>query len=311
MRILVTGSDGMLGKAFRHVSKEYPQFEFVFSTRKDTDLTNSDQVKSMYSAHNPDYVVHTAALCGGIGGNERRQADYYYQNILMNSYIIHFASEFGVKKLLASSSTCVFPRDLDSFVESDMHLGPPHDNHFAYAYAKRMLDVQMLAYKRQYGVNYASLVSGNVFGPHDNYDLADGHVTPSLMHKFYLASAQNTNVSIWGDGSAEREFIYSFDLARIYLELLELDDVLPSKILLGSDNKMKINDLVNHMKEISNFKNEIVFDPTQTNGQIKKKSDISLLKSLLPDFKYTDFRESLSDSYEWFRSNYPNVRGIR
>ncbi len=311
MKVLVTGADGMVGKALRHVSKEFPEFTFVFSTREDTNLIIADQVERMFADHKPDYVIHTAALCGGIGGNERRQADYYYHNILMNSYIVHYASAYKVKKLLASSSTCVFPTNLASFTENDMHLGPPHDNHFAYAYAKRMLDIQILAYKRQYGVNYTSLISGNVFGPHDNYDLIDGHVTPSLIHKFYLAKQNNTVVSIWGNGTAEREFIFSYDLARIYLELLKINSDLLKKILVGSDNKMKILDLVNHMKEVSNFKNNIVFDSSQTNGQIKKKSDITLLRSLLPDFKYTEFKKSLSESYHWFANNYPNVRGIK
>lgn len=310
MKILVTGANGMLGMAIREKSKDFSYHEYVFCTRDDADLTNSNQVEQLFKRHRPDYVIHTAAMCGGIGGNENHQADYYYNNILINSNIIHFACMYGVKKLLASSSTCIFSSFLETFNETQIHLGEPHESHFAYAYSKRMIDVQIRAYKKQYGVNYTSLISGNIFGPNDNYSLKNGYVTSSLIHKFFLANKNNTDVIVWGNGTAKREFIYSYDLAEIYLSLLDLQQELPNRILVGNEKEISIKDLLDTLCKISNFKNNIVFDKEQSNGQIRKKSDISLLKSLLPNFKHTNFEFALKQSYDWFSDNYPNIRGF-
>jgi GDP-L-fucose synthase len=310
MKVLITGADGMVGMALRAVSKDFSHHDCIFCTRDDADLTNGEQVDMLFNKHRPDYVIHTAALCGGIVGNENHQADYFYNNILINSHVINFANKYGVKRLLASSSTCVFPFFLDNFDESQMHLGEPHDSHFAYAYTKRMIDIQIRAYARQHGVKYTSIISGNIYGPYDNYDLKNGKVIPSLIHKFFLANSKNTDVVVWGNGTAKREFIYSFDLARIYLLLLDLEQELPNKILIGHEKEITIQQLINTITKISKFKNNIIFDKNESNGQLKKKANVFLLNNLLPNFEHTDFESSLQKSYFWFVENYPNARGV-
>jgi len=309
MKILVTGASGLVGNAIRIVAPEFPHHKFIFCTREDADLTKPDQVEQLFIKHQPDYIIHAAAQFEGIGGNQSKQADFYYNNVLMNTYIIHFSNKYKIKKFIAASSTTAFPTDYKDFVEDDMHKGEPYGIHFAYAYSKRALDVQIRAYNKQYSANYCSVISGNLFGPHDNYDLRGGNVLPSLIHKLFLAKKNQTPLSVWGDGSAQREFIFSLDLAKISLNLLDLDTPLPDKILVSTHNEFSIKDMAYKMAKLFNFNGDIVFNPNKTNGQIRKKSQSPRLKNLLPDNQFTNLDESLLKTFEWVENNYPNIRG--
>ena len=210
MKILVTGGNGLVGNAIKKVALKNPQFDFIFIGRDDYDLTKENEVESLFLKHKPNYVIHTAAKVGGIGGNMIGHADYFYQNILINSFFIHYAWKYNVEKLLAFSSVCVFPNDSQILKEENMHNGPPFSGNFAYAYAKRMVDVQIRAYKEQHNIkNYCSIIPSNIIGTHDFYNLQHGHVLPSLMHKIYLAKKNNSNLEVWGDGKSLREFIFA------------------------------------------------------------------------------------------------------
>ncbi|KKL51104.1 hypothetical protein LCGC14_2298810, partial [marine sediment metagenome] len=214
-RILVTGSGGLLGLAFRTIEANFPDYDFQFATRSDGDLTNRDQVRALYRGFRPDYVIHAAAKVGGIGLNRSRPAELFYENILMNSHMIHFAYEFEIEKIVCYTSVCAFPDDAKVLKEDLQQSGKPFDDNFAYGYAKRMVDIQIRAYRNQYGVNYCSVIPTNLYGPNDSFSLSNGHVIASLIHKCYLAKRDNSTLTIWGDGSPLREFIYSEDLARL------------------------------------------------------------------------------------------------
>ena len=311
MKILVTGANGLIGYAIREIAVRYPQHEFFFSSREDTNLIKPDEVARLYERVNPDWVVHAAGQVGGIGGNMDYQEDYFYNNILMNSNVIRYACLSGVKKLIAFSSTCVFSREQETFVEDDMQKGEPFHIHFAYAYAKRMVDIHIKAAKRQYGVDYCSAIPGNIFGKYDNFNLEEGHVTPSLIYKCQLAKRDNVPFKIWGSGNAKRELIYSLDIAEILIRILELEQPLPNRLLVGSDDELSIKELVEKIADLSEFDGEIVFDKNKPDGQLRKKSNISRLKTLLPDFKFTNLDVSLKETIEWFTQNYPNIRGIK
>ena len=157
-RVLVTGGRGLVGSAVRALEREYPQLEFIYSGHRNHDLTKESEVRRLFDQHKPDYVIHTAARVGGIGRNLSTPAEQYYCNILMNSYVIHYAHLYGVKKLLAFSSVCAFPAGAESLSEDALHDGEPYPAHHSYAYSKRMVDVQIGAYKKQHGVNYLSLI---------------------------------------------------------------------------------------------------------------------------------------------------------
>lgn len=306
-KILVTGSEGLVGSAIYKIDKKENDTWIYVSRDYGGDLRNKDNVDLIFKTYKPDYVIHTAAKVGGIGGNEACHGSFFYDNILMNTYIIDAAMRYKVKKLLVFSSVCVFPDNLSVLQEDRMHDGPAYTSNFAYAYAKRMVDVQIQAYKKQYDVkNYCSVIPGNIFGKHDWYNIQNGHVIPSLIHKLYLAKQNNTPFEIWGDGQSLREFLYVDDVARILVNLLELD-TLPDRLIISGDTQYSIRDIVNMLVKVSNFSGEVRYDTSKPNGQRSRQSDLSRLTSLF-DMKYTPIEEAIKISWDWFVSNYPNVR---
>jgi GDP-L-fucose synthase len=307
-KVLVTGSDGLVGSAIRRAAKHIEDLEFVFVTRKDADLTKREDVVKIYDTHRPDYVIHAAAKVGGIGGNMIGHAEYFFQNVLMNAHMIDLAYFYGVKKMLAFSSVCVFPDDVQILKEDVIHDGPPFAGNFAYAYAKRMVDVQIRAYKSQYGIkNYCSIIPGNIYGTHDLYNLQHGHVIPSLIHKIYKAVEKGEDLRVWGDGKSLREFIYADDIAKLLIKLLYLESI-PERLIISGFEQHSIGDVVDILVSASGFNGHIIWEKDKPNGQRTRQSDLSLLKSLFPNFKPTPIQWGLNDAYAWFEANYPNVR---
>lgn len=310
MRILVTGSKGLVGSAIKRYVEAHPSnHEFYFADRSDGSLTNPESVAKLFAKVQPDYVIHTAAKVGGIGGNMAGHADYFYDNILMNTHVIHHCHLWGVKKLLAFSSVCVFPDDAAILREDIMHDGPPFQGNFAYANAKRMVDVQIRAYKSQYGhKNWCSIIPGNIYGTHDLYSLTHGHVIPSLIHKLYLAKQNNTGeFPIWGDGNSLREFILADDLAQILVKLIDKDEI-PERLIVSGFEQFSIREVVGGLCSAAQFEGTLAYDATKPNGQRNRQSDTTLLKTLFPDFQHTHLMKGLKISYDWFANNYPNVR---
>ena len=307
-KVLVTGSSGLVGNAIRRLASEHPEFEFYFATRADGNLTQEIEVFSLFHKIKPNYVIHTAAKVGGIGGNMAGHADYFFQNILINTHVINQSYIHGVEKLLAFSSVCVFPNDVQVLREDVIHDGPPFTGNFAYAHAKRMVDVQIRAYKSQLGVkNYCSVIPGNIYGTHDLYNLVHGHVIPALIHKIYLAKKGKTDLSVWGDGKSLREFIYADDLAKVLFHLLTLEEI-PERILVSGFKTHSIKEIVDILVEASGFDGRVVYDETKPNGQRVRISDLSLLRQIFPSYSPIDLEQGLKTSYDWFEQNYPNVR---
>jgi len=308
MKILVTGGNGLVGNAIKKAALKNPQFDFVFIGREDYDLTKENEVESLFLKHKPNYVIHTAAKVGGIGGNMIGHADYFYQNILINSFFIHYAWKHNVEKLLAFSSVCVFPNDSQILKEENMHNGPPFSGNFAYAYAKRMVDVQIRAYKEQYNIkNYCSIIPSNIIGTHDFYNLQHGHVLPSLMHKIYLAKKNNSNLEVWGDGKSLREFIFADDLAVALVDLLKKDNI-PERLTIAGNKQNSIKEIVDMLVKASGFNGQVIFNGAKPNGQRNRQSDLSLFNALFPNFNFTNTEDAIRISYNWFEKNYPNVR---
>jgi len=305
-KILITGSNGLLGLAFRKIEPRFPDYEFYFATRDDGDLTVEDNVIALYDKVRPEYVIHAAAKVGGIGLNRSRPAELFYDNILMNTYMIHHAYKSKAKKIICYTSVCTFPDDAKILVEDLQQTGKPFDDNFAYGYAKRMVDIQIKAYRRQYGVNYCSVIPTNLYGPNDNFSLTNGHVIASMIHKCYLAQRDGQPLVIWGDGSPLREFIYSEDLARLTMSILGEEKY--DKIIISNNSEISIKETCKLICEHMEFDGDIVFDTSKPNGQHRRPSDISRLKSLFPDLEFTNHNTGIQQTVEWFRSSYPNVR---
>jgi GDP-L-fucose synthase len=257
---------------------------------------------------NPDYVIHTAAKVGGIGGNEAYHADFFLQNIKINTNVIDACRRFGVKKLLAFSSVCVFPDGLPLLEESKMHDGPVYESNFAYGYAKRMVDVHIRALEKQYGIkNYCSIIPGNIFGKHDMYSIEHGHIIPSLTHKLYNSVMTGEPFMIWGDGFSRREFIYVNDLAKLLIMMLDLDEI-PNRVIISGRENNTIRDVVWMLTDAANFSGRIIYDTDKPNGQRNRPTSKAVIDSLFPDFKYTPVQVGIDKSWNWFVNNYSNVR---
>jgi len=306
-KILITGSGGLVGSAINHLSNEYPQLDYNFSEHKDHDLTKEENVKNLFFKVNPDYVIHTAAFVGGIGRNLANPAGQYYKNILMNSFVTHYAYLTEVTKLISFSSVCAFPENVSEMKEDLLHDGAPHNSYFSYAYSKRMVDVQIQAYNKEYGTKYSTVIPGNIYGERDNYNLKYGHVIPSLVHKCFLAKRDNEPFKIWGDGSVFREFLFSEDVARIVLELIIKDIDLPPCIIVSSKDETRIRDLVNIISDAFNYHN-IIWEPEKPNGQYRRPTNNSVLNTLLPEFSFTELEVGIHKTVQWFMKNYPNIR---
>jgi len=299
-KILVTGGKGLVGSEF--IGGQYYK-----PSSKQYDLIDRDQTYRLM-LRGFDGIIHCAAKVGGVGANMNYKGEFFYNNIMMNTNVIEGARLSGVKNLVAFLSTCVFPDKVDyPLTEKKIHLGEPHFSNNAYAYAKRMTDVQIRAYNEQYGLNYKSVIPTNIYGPNDNYDLENGHVLPALIHKCYLARENKTPLTIWGSGKPLREFIFSKDVAKL-TEWVLYNYNENEPIILSTSEEISIKEVVNVITELMNFKGDVIFDSSKPDGQFRKPSDNTKIKNYLPNFKFTPFYEGLKETIEFFENNYSIVR---
>jgi GDP-L-fucose synthase len=299
-KILITGGNGLVGSEF--IGDHYYK-----PTSKEYDLKKTDDVNRLMLKRF-DSVIHTAGKVGGLGGNMNHKGEFFYDNIMINTNVIESSRISGVKNLVAFLSTCVFPDNIEyPLTEKKIHLGPPHFSNDAYAYSKRMVDVQIRAYREQYGLNYKSVIPTNIYGPNDNYDIKNGHVVPSLIHKCFLARENKTPLTIWGSGKPLREFIFSKDVAVLSEWVLHNYNE-NEPIILSTSKEISIREVVDIIVEIMNFKGKVVFDTSKPDGQFRKPSDNSKIKNHLPNFKFTDLFDGLKETIEFFEKNYNILR---
>lgn len=298
MTKVITGGTGLIGSAFNQGVK--------LSSKR--DLRDYDKAKFAISMYKPDVVVHCAAKVGGVGANMQFPADFFMDNIRMNTNVIQACQELKIQKLVSFLSTCVFPDKVEyPLDETKIELGPPHSSNFAYAYAKRMADVQIRAFNQQYGTQYFSVIPCNVYGPNDNYSLEVGHVIPMLIHKCYLAKKNRKTFEVWGDGTPLREFVYSKDVANI-VDLLIQKYTGTEPVIISNPTEYSIKQVVDLIVEYMGFKGKVKWLTDKPNGQHRKPSSNAKLLSIIGDYEFTTLEKGLKESIEWFILNYPNVR---
>jgi len=297
----------MVGHALKRL---IPEATFVAST--DYDLRDRRQAEEMFRTHQPEQVIHLAAKVGGIKANMENLGDFYSDNIRINTNVLDSAHKHKAEKVLSLLSTCIYPDNvMYPLTEEQIHSGSPHKSNYAYAHAKRMLDIQSQAYRDQYGCNFITAVPNNLFGENDNYDLNDSHVIPALIHKMYNAKQKNENVVLWGDGTPLREFTYSVDLANILLFLLEHYDG-RAPINVGDTGEYSIGTIAQMIAHNLEYHNSIIWDTSKPSGQFRKPStNQSLLQLGWRKNMYTNFETALKNSCDWFLTNYPNIRGTK
>lgn len=306
MSIIVTGGSGLVGSALRDFG-----LNAHFLSSKDCDLTDYDKTLELFDDLKPSAVIHLAGRVGGVKANMEAPAQFFEDNILMNHNVLKVSRILGVERLVACLSTCIFPDDTQyPLKESYLHNGPPHETNFAYAHAKRMMEVQTRAYRQQYNLNYTCVVPTNVYGPHDNFHPNDSHVIPGLIQRAYDCNLSGDDFVIWGSGDPQRDFIYSLDLARLMVDVLErYSDPEPINLATGQDVSIRdvANMIISHYNNISG----IYYDIDKPEGQFKKSVDISKLRNFAhSDFRFTDLETGIAQTVNWYNENYPNVRGI-
>jgi len=300
MKLLVTGGTGLVGSSISNVD--------VRLGSKDADLKSWSQTDKLFNKHKPTSVIHCAARVGGLGGNMSAKGEFYYDNIMMNTNVIEACRKYNVEKLICFLSTCVFPDNATyPLTEEMIHEGEPHSSNFGYAYAKRMADVQIRAYKEQYGLNYLSVIPCGVYGTNDNFDLNTGHVIPSLIHKCYIAKHTNTDFEVWGSGRPLREFLYSKDIGKICNYLIENHNG-TDPIILTSGLEYSIKDIVSLIVNAMEFKGNVKWLDDKPDGQYRKPASNKRLLSIIPDLEFTPIEVGIKETVEWFTENYERAR---
>jgi len=297
-KLMVTGGKGLVGSSI----------ECDIRLGSEFDLRDSKICDDLFFKIKPLNVIHCAGKVGGLGGNMNYKGEFFYDNIMINTNVIECCRKHGVKKLVSFLSTCVFPAEVDyPLTEKKIHLGEPHFSNYPYAYAKRMADVQLRAYREQYGLNYVSVIPTNIYGPKDNFNLENGHVIPSLIHKCYLAKKNGDDFKVWGSGKPLREFIYSKDVGVLTEWVLENYDE-EEPLIISNSEEVSINKVVELIVKYMDFRGNVIWQDDKPDGQFRKPSDNSKLLSYLPDFKFTPIEEGLKETIEWFNKNYNNCR---
>ena len=297
--ILVTGGSGLVGSTIDSPFKP---------TRERMDLMEIDNIIRYITLNKINSIIHCAGKVGGLKANSTKLGEFFYENIIINTNVLEAARRCRIKKVVSFMSTCVFPDKVEyPLKEEYMHQGEPHHTNYAYAYAKRMVDVQSRAYRDQYGCDFVTLIPCNIYGPNDNYDLNDSHVIPALIHKCYIAKRDNTDFMVWGSGEPLREFLYSEDVGKI--ALMALDSYYDADpMIVSSSNEVSISEIVNTIVDIMDFSGKVTYTSNKLEGQYRKPASNKKFRNHYPNFNFTTLRDGLEKSIEWFIKNYEKAR---
>ena len=309
MNILITGGSGLVGSAIKRICNNY-NYNFIFASSKDCDLTNYNETLNYFIKIKPDYVIHLAAYVGGLFKNMNNKVDMFEKNLLINYNVVKCSHKLKVKKLISCLSTCIFPDKIKYPInESMLHQGEPHYSNEGYAYAKRMLEIHSKKYCEEFKDNFICIIPTNIYGENDNFSLEDGHVIPALIHKCYLAKNNNEKFVVRGSGKALRQFIYSKDLAELIMWVLDKYDDRENIILSVSEkDEVSIEYVARLIANNFEYEHMIDFDVSYSDGQYKKTADNTKLINKYGDYKFTTIEEGIKNSVLWFCNNYDICR---
>lgn len=277
-RIYIAGHRGMVGSAIMRRLQSMGHRNIIVRTSSQVDLRNQDSVHRFMSEERPEYVFLAAAKVGGILANDRYRAEFIYDNIMIQSNVIHSSFLQGVKKLMFLGSSCIYPKLAPQpLTEESLLTGPLESTNEPYAIAK-IAGIKMCdAYRSQYGCNFISVMPTNLYGPNDNYDLENSHVLPALIRKFHEAKTSGAeSVTIWGTGKPRREFLHADDLADACVFLMECYNE-PGLINIGTGEDVEIGELAQIVSRVVGFRGEILHDLSKPDGTPRKLMDVSKL----------------------------------
>ena len=279
----------MVGK---HLQKILPDAYYVGS---EYELTEWNETVALFENTRPKRVIHLAAKVGGIQDNIEKPAEYFDDNILINTNVVNMCKKYKVERFTAILSTCIYPDKVDRYpmTEEDMFLGPPTKTNFSYAYAKRCMAVQTEAYNKQYGTKWNYIIPCNLFSELDNFENEKKmHFITSLVKKI---KNSNGNINLLGTGKPLRQFIYAEDLARVIKEVIDKD--ITENFNIAPDWNYSINEMTNKALDVLKVKAEIVYTNPELDGQYRKDVSNKKMKSLLPNFKFTNFEDGILRVY--------------
>lgn len=294
-KIVVTGGSGLVGKALK---KYLPNA--VYLSSKDFDLTNENQVKSMYEWYKPEVVIHLAAKVGGILDNIAKPAEYFTDNVLMNTLLVEYAHKSNIKRFIGILSTCIYPDVVENYPmkETDLHLGPPTITNFSYGYAKRSMAVQIDSYNKQYGTKYQYLTPCNLYGLDDKDNESNSHFITALVKKIHDANLKGEkSITLFGDGTPLRQFMYADDFAQVISQVIE-NEIYESFNVATPEN-LSIKEMAEIALDACDSNHlEIIWDDSKPNGQFRKDVSVELLKQSIPNFNPISLHQGIKLTYQ-------------
>jgi GDP-L-fucose synthase len=298
-KIVVTGGSGMVGKSLRNIMPNA-----IYLSSRDYDLTRESEIEKMYYKLLPTVVIHLAAKVGGIIDNIKKPAEYFTENVLMNTLLVEYAYKNNVKRFISMLSTCIYPDKAHKYpiTENDLHLGPPTNTNFSYGYAKRCLAVQIDAYNKQYGVKYQYLIPANLYGEYDKFG-ENSHFIAALIKKIHFAKIDNEDrITLFGTGTPLRQFMHSDDLA--YAIKYCIDNDIYENMNVSVEENLSIKQMAEiALKAMGAEHLKIEFDSTKPDGQFRKDVSVDLLKKQIKGFKPLDLYNGIKKTYSYLLEN--------
>jgi GDP-L-fucose synthase len=300
-RVLVTGGRGFLGSFVVEKLRAAGTREIVVPRSKEHDLREKSETLRLYTDSRPDIVIHLAAVVGGIGANRANPGSFFYDNAAMGINMIEAARIAGIEKFVCAGTICSYPKFTPvPFREEDFWNGYPEETNAPYGLAKKMLLVQLQAYREQYGMNGIYLTPVNLYGPRDNFDLETSHVIPALIRKCVEARQPGApEIVAWGTGNATREFLYVEDAAEAVVLAAEKYSK-PDLVNLGSGQEIAVRDLLEAIRSLTGCNSKIRWDSARPDGQPRRSLDTSRAAAEFGWRAKTELRDGLNRTIEWF-----------
>ena len=306
-RVTLTGGSGFLGSFVVEKLRAAGCKEIFVPRSREYDLREKTQAERLFRDSKPDVFIHLAAVVGGIGANRENPGKFFYDNATMGIHSIEAARVAGIEKFVCIGTICSYPKFTPvPFREEDLWNGYPEETNAPYGLAKKMLLVQLQAYRDQYGLNGVYLTPVNLYGPRDNFDLASSHVIPALIRKCLEAKARNApEIVAWGTGAATREFLYVEDAAQAIVAAAE-KYAKPEPVNLGSGEEISIRSLLELICELTDYRGAIRWDATKPDGQPRRCLDTSRAAREFGWRASTPFREGLRRTISWYEEHAPS-----
>lgn len=298
-KIIITGGSGQVGKSLKEIMPNA-----IYLSSKDYNLTSEKEVARLYYDLKPDVVVHLASKVGGIIDNINKPAEYFTDNILMNTNLIDYAYRHNISRFVGILSTCIFPDKVDVYPmkEEILHLGPPTPTNFSYGYAKRSMAVQIDAYNQQYGTKFNYLIPCNLYGEYDKYG-DNSHFVAALIKKIIIAKRENKNVlNLFGSGTPIRQFLYAGDFAKIIKSCVDND--ITESFNIATPEIYSIDEIARiALKACDAEFLKIEYDLSKPDGQFRKDVSIDKMNSIFPDFEFIKLYDGIKKTYKYLIDN--------